>query len=169
MKEFLRLLTRYCQQTAQNCILDPLWKNCQEIFLEKNPSSIVSRTLRWKFLDFRQKFQQGCQNCVSDVWRKTVRIIPDKSVIFANSENWANFLLEFSLKFLFSLSKLLHSSRSEKNIVENGLFFEKTHFFRSFPSFYQNFQDLPPIFFIRVVKRFFSMSRRTLPRKLGFL
>ena len=92
-----------------------------------------------------------------------------KDVIFANSENWANFLVEFSLKFLFSLSKLLHSSRSEKNIVQKDLFFEKTHFFRSFPPFYQNFQDLPPIFFIRVVKRFFSMSRRTLPRKLGFL
>ena len=93
-----------------------------------------------------------------------------KDVILANSENWANFFLEFSLKFLFSLSKLLHSRRSEKNIVEKVLFFWKnSFFFRSFPPFYQNFQDLPPIFFIKVVKRFFSMSRRTLLRKLGFL
>ena len=92
-----------------------------------------------------------------------------KDVILANSENWANFFLEFLLKFLFSLSKLLHSRRSEKNIVENVFFLKKLIFFRSFPPFYQNFQDVPPIFFIRVVKRFFSMSRRTLPRKLGFL
>ena len=92
-----------------------------------------------------------------------------KDVILANSKNWANFFLEFSLRFLFSLSKLLHSRRSEKNIVEKVLFLKKPIFFRSFPPFYQNFQDLPPIFFIRVVKRFFSMSRRTLPRKLGFL
>ena len=92
-----------------------------------------------------------------------------KDVILANSDNWANFFLQFSLKFLFSLSKLLHSRRSEKNTVEKALFFEKTHFFQSFPPVYRNFQDLPPTFFIRVVKRFFSMSRRTLPRKLGFL
>ena len=92
-----------------------------------------------------------------------------KDVILANSENWANIFLEFSLKFLFSLSKLLHSSRSEKNIVEKVFFFEKTHFFRSFPAFYQKFQDLPPFFVIRVVKRAFPMSRRTLPSKLYFL
>ena len=93
-----------------------------------------------------------------------------KDVIFANSEKWGNFLVEFSPKFPFSLSKLLHFSRSEKNIVQKDLFFlKKLIFFRPFPPFYQNFQDLPPIFFIIVVKRFFSMSRRTLPRKLGFL
>ena len=92
-----------------------------------------------------------------------------KDVILANSKNWANFFLEFSLKFSSSLSKLLHSRRSEKNIVERSLFFEKTRFFRSFPTFYQNFQDFPPTFFIRVVKRAFSMSRRNLPKKLYFL
>ena len=92
-----------------------------------------------------------------------------KDVILPNSENWAKFYLEFSLTCSSSLSKLLHSRRSEKNIVEDILFFEKTLFFRSFPTFYQKFQDLPPTFFIRIVKRAFSMSTRTLPSKLDFL
>ena len=94
-----------------------------------------------------------------------------KDVIFANSKNWANFFLEFSLTFSSSLSKLLHSSRSEKNIVEKILFFwKKLIFFRSFPTFYQKFQDLSTnFFFIRVVKRAFSLSRRTLPGTLDFL
>ena len=145
-------------------------ENCQELFLEKNPSSIVSRTLRWRFLDFRQKFQQGCQNCVLAVRRKIVGIVPEKKEVnLANSENGANFFLEISVKFSSNLSKLLNSSRLEKNIVEKTLFFEKPHFFRSFPTFYQKFQDLPPIFFIRVVILAFSMSRRTLPNKLDFL
>ena len=93
-----------------------------------------------------------------------------KDVILANSKNWAKFNLEFSLTFSSSLSKLLHSSRSEKNIVEKILFFWKNlNFCRSFQTFYQNFQDLLPFFFIRVVKRAFSMSRRTLPSKLDFV
>ena len=170
MKEFLTLLAKFSQQSGPNCILDTLRKNCQELFLENNPSSIVSRTLRWKFLDFRQKFYQGCQNCVLAVRRKIVGIVPEKrEVNLANSENGANFFLENSVKFSSNLSKLLHSSRLEKNIFENTLFFEKPLFFRSFPTFYQKFQDLPPTFFIRVVKLAFSMSRRTLPSKLHFL
>ena len=44
-------------------------------------------------------------------------LIQKKDVILANSENWANFFLEFSQTFSSRLSKLLHSSRSEKNIV----------------------------------------------------
>ena len=92
-----------------------------------------------------------------------------KDVLLGNSENWANFFLEFSQYILLSLSKLLHFRRSEKNISENFLYFEKFHFLRSFPTFYQKFQDFPPIFFIRVVKLAFSMSRRTLPSKLDFL
>ena len=93
-----------------------------------------------------------------------------KDVILTDSENWANFFLEFSLTFSSSLSKLLHSSRSEKNIVEKKFFFEKKLIFcRSIQTFYQNFQDLLPFFFIRVVKRAFSMSRRTLPGTLDFL
>ena len=92
-----------------------------------------------------------------------------KDVILANSENWANFFLEFSLTFSSSLSKLLHSSRSEKNTVEKNFFWKKLIFCRSFQTFYQNFQDLLPFFFIRVVKRAFSMSRRTLPGTLDFL
>ena len=47
-------------------------------------------------------------------------------------------------------------------------FLKKLIFFRPFPTFYQNFQDLLPFFFIRVVKRAFSMSRRTLPGSLDF-
>ena len=73
-----QILASISQQSGQKCFLDSPRKNCQEICLEKNPSSIVSRTLRWNFLDFRQKLHQGCQNCVSDVRRKTVRIVPDK-------------------------------------------------------------------------------------------
>ena len=93
-----------------------------------------------------------------------------KDVILANSKKWANFFLEFLLKFLFSLSKLLHSRRSEKNIVEKFIcFLKKLIFFRSVPPFYRKFQDLPPTFFVRVVERAFSMSRRTLPTKLDFL
>ena len=46
---------------------------------------------------------------------------------------------------------------------------KKLIFFRSFPTFHQKFKDLPPIFFIRIVKRAFSMSRRTLPSKLDFV
>ena len=93
-----------------------------------------------------------------------------KDVILANSENWANYFLEFSLKFLFSLSKLLHSRRSEKNMVEKVLFFWKnSFFFDHFHHFIKTFRTFHQVFFIRVVKRFFSMSRRTLPRKLDFL
>ena len=92
-----------------------------------------------------------------------------KDVFLANSNYWANIFLEFSLKFLFSLSKLLHSRRSEKHRWKSPFFWKKLIFFRSFPPFYQKFRDLPPTFFIRVVKRAFSMSRRTLHRKLDFL
>ena len=92
-----------------------------------------------------------------------------KDAILAYSKYWANFFLEFSLTFSSSLSKLLNSGRTEKNIVENILFFWKNSFFLSSPTFYQKFQDFPPTFFIRVVKRAFSMSRRTLPSKLDFL
>ena len=169
MKEFLRLLTRCSQQTGQNRILDPLWKNCQETFREKFLHPLFPERCVENFQTFAKSFSRVVKTAFLMSGGKLWGLFQTKDVILANSENWANFFLEFSLKFLFSLSKLLHSRRSEKNIVENGLFFEKTHFFRSFPSFYQNFQDLPPIFFIRVVKRFFSMSRRTLPRKLGFL
>ena len=128
MKKFLRLLARISQQSGQNCLLDPLLKNCLEICLEKNPSSIVSRTLRWKFLDFRQSFIMVVKTAFQMFGGKLWGLFQTKDVILAKSEKWANFFLEFSLSF-FSLSKLLHSSRSEKNNVEKGLFFQKTCFF----------------------------------------
>ena len=93
-----------------------------------------------------------------------------KDVILAKSKNWANFFPEFSLTFPSSLSKLLHSSRSEKNIVEKILFFwKKLIFCRSFQTYYQKFQDLLPFLFTWVLKRASSMSRRTLPGTLDFL
>ena len=169
MKEFLRLLARFSQQSGQKCFLDPPRKNCQECFLEKNPSSIVSRTLRWQFLDFRQKFQQGCQNCVSDVRRKTVRIVPDKGRVSCKfqklSKNFSRVFAKVSLQFVKTAEFWPHR---EKHRWKYSFFLKKL-IFLSFPTFYPNFQDFPPTFFIRVVKRAFSMSRRTLPRKLDFL
>ena len=92
MKEFLRLLARFSQQSGQNCILDPLLKNCQEICLEKNTYSIVSQTLRWRFLDFRQKVSPGlsklhfsCPEEICEDWstKKTLSLqIPKIEQIF---------------------------------------------------------------------------------------
>ena len=128
VKEFLRLLTRYSQQTGQNCILDPLWKNCQETFPEKNPSSIVSRILCWKFLDFRQKFQQGCQNCVSDVRRKTVRIVPDKRRYSCKFRKMSKLFLRIFAKVSSVCQNCCFLAAQRKTTLKKFLFFEKTHF-----------------------------------------
>ena len=92
-----------------------------------------------------------------------------KYVILANSENWANFFLEFSLTFSSSLSKVLHSSPSEKNIIEKIFFLKKTHFLSIISNILSKLSGPSTIFFIRVVKRAFSMSRRTLPGTIDFL
>ena len=169
MKEFLRLLARFSQQSGQNCILDPLLKNCKEICLEKNTSSIVSQTLRWRFLDFRQKVSPGLsklhfscpeENC--EDWSRK------KDVILANSEKRANFFLEFSQTFSSSLSKLLRSSRSEKNIVEKFLFFEKTHFVSILSNNLSKISGCSTNFFHQVCQTCL-LSRRTLPCKLDLL
>ena len=60
MKEnFSDFRPNFCRKSGQNCILVLLRKKCQEFFVEKHPSSIVSRKLRWKFLDFSQKVSAG--------------------------------------------------------------------------------------------------------------
>ena len=152
-----------------NCILDPLRKKCQEICLEKNPSSIVSRTLRWKFLDFRQKFHQGCQNCVSDVRRKFVRIVPDKRRYSCKFRKMSKLFPRIFAKVSSVCQNCCILAAQRKTTLKKFFYSKKTRFFRSFPTFYQKFQDLPPSFFIRVVKRAFSISRRTLPSKLDFV
>ena len=148
MKEFLRLLARFSQQSGQNCILDPLLKNCQEICLEKNTSSIVSQTLRWTFLDFRQKVSPGLSklhfSCPEEICEDWFR---KKTLFLQIPKIEQTFFLEFSLKFSSSLSKLLHSSRSEKNIVENILFFEKTHFFSIISNILSKLSGPSTIFF----------------------
>ena len=146
MKQFLRLLARFSQQSGQNCILETLLKNCLEICLEKNPSSIVSRTLRWKFSDFRQSFIRVVKTAFQMSGGKLWELFQKKDVILANSEKWANFFLEFSLKFL-QFVKLLHSSRSEKNNFEKVPFFsKKTFFFDHFQHFIKNFRTFHQLF-----------------------
>ena len=152
-----------------NCILEPLRKKCQEICLEKNPSSVVSRTLRWKFLDFRQNFHQVCQNCVSDVRRKTVRIVPDKRRYSCNFRKMSKLFPRIFAKVSSVCQNCCFLAAQRKTTLKKFFFSKKLVLFRSFPTFYQKFQDLPPTFFIRVVKRAFSMSRRTLPGTLDFL
>ena len=169
MKEFLRLLARFSQQSGQNYILDPLRKKCQEVCLEQNPSSIVSRTLRWKILDFRQKFQQGCQNCVSDVRRKTVRIVPDKRRYSCHFRKMSQFFSRIIAKVSSVCQNCCILALREKHRWKSSFFLQKLIFYQSFPTFYQKFQDLQPTFFIRVVKLAFSMSRRSLPSKLDFV
>ena len=167
-KNFSDFWQDFLNNLVKTALLIPCWKIVRKFVLKKILIPLSPKLCVGDFWTSARKFHQRCQNCILAVRRKSVRIDPEKRRYPCNSENWANFFLEISQTFSSSLSKLLHSSRSEKNIAENILFFEKTHFFRSFPTFYQNFQDLLPIFFIRVVKRAFSMSRRTLPGTLDF-
>ena len=170
MKEFLRLLTRFSQQTGQNCILDPLRKNCQEFFLEKNASSIVSRTLRWKFIDFRQKFQQGCQNCVSDVRRKTVRIVPDKgrySCIFQKlSKLFSRIFANVFQQFVKTAEFWPHR---EKHRWKYSFFLKKLIFF-IFSNILSKISGLSTNFFHQGCQTcLFNVQTNFAPSKLDFL
>ena len=130
-----------------NCILDPLRKKCQEICLEKNPSSVVSRNLRWKFLDFRQKFHQCCQNRVSDDRRKTVRIVPDKRRYSCKFRKMTKLFSRSSAKVSSVCQNCCILAAQRKTTLKKFLFFQKTRFFfRSFPTFYQNFRTFHQLF-----------------------
>ena len=147
MKEFLRLQASFSQQTGQNCILDPLLKNCLEICLENNHSSIVSRTLRWKFLDFRQKFQQGRQNCVSDVRRKSVRIVPDKRRYSCKFRKMTKLFSRSSAKVSSVCQNCCILAAQRKTTLKKFLLFQKTRFFFDhFQQFIKNFRTFHQLF-----------------------
>ena len=96
------------------------------------------KILRLSPKSFSKVFKTAFQLSGGKLWG----LIQKKDVILANSENWANFFLDFSLTFSGSLSKL-----REKHRWKKSFFLKKAVFFRSFPTIYQKFQDLPPIFF----------------------
>ena len=102
------------------------------------------------FWTFAKSFSRVVKTAFQMSGGKLWGLFLTKDFILANSENWANFFLEFSLKFLFSLSKLLHSRRSEKNIVEKVLFFEKLIFFDHFHHFIKIFRTFHQFFSSRL-------------------
>ena len=147
MKEFLRLLTRFSQQTGRSCILDPCGKIVRKNFLKKILHPLFPELCVENFWTFAKSFSRVVKTAFQMSGGKLRRMFQTKDVILANSEKWANFFLEFLLKFFFSLSKLLHSRRSEKNIVEKFLFFWKnSFFFDHFHHFLENFRTFHQLF-----------------------
>ena len=146
MKEFLRLLARFSQQSGQNCIPDPLLKNCQEICPEKNPSSIASRTLRWKFLDFCQKFYQCCQNCVWDVRRKTVRIVLDKRCYSCKFRKMSKFFSRIIAKVSSVCQNCCILAAQRKTSLKKFVFWKNSFFIDHFQHFIKNFRTFQQIF-----------------------
>ena len=98
-----------------------------------------------------------------------MRIVPDKGRYSCKFRKISKFFSRIFAKISSVCQNCCILAAQRKTSLKKIFFKKKTRFFRSFPTFYQNFQDFPPTFFIRVVKGAFSVSRRTLPRKLDFL
>ena len=130
MKELLRPLTRFSQQSGQNCILDRLLKNCQEICLAKNPSSIVSQTLRWRFLDFRQKNSAGLSKLRFSCPEENCENFSRKKTLFLQiPKNEHTFFENFRQRFPAVCQNCCILGAQRKTTLKKFFFFQKTRFF----------------------------------------
>ena len=150
MKELLRLLTRFSQQSGQNCILDRLLKNCQEICLAKNPSSIVSQTLRWRFLDFRQKNSAGLSKLRFSCPEENCENFSRKKTLFLQIPKIEHTFFEnFRQRFPAVCQNCCILGAQRKTTLKKFFFFQKTrfffdhsqHFIKNFRTFHQLFSS----------------------------
>ena len=124
--------------------------NFRERFLERNSSSIVSRNFCWNFLDVRQQVSVGLSklrfSCPEENRDGCFR---NKTLFLEIPKCEQLFFPIFLLQFFSSLSKLLNSSCSDKNIAAKNLFSKKSHIFsnhfqlqsKAFRSFEQLFSS----------------------------
>ena len=101
-----------------------------------------------------KSFQQGFKSYILAVQRKTVRVVSEKRRSSWNFRNvtkffwkFRNFFPKFSLQFFCSLSELMISSCSDKNLVLKILVLEKTHIFLDhFPLLSKIFRTFDQLF-----------------------
>ena len=141
MKELLRPLARFPQQSGRNCILDRLLKNCQEICLEKNPSSIVSQTLRWRVLDFCQKNSAGLSKLPFSCPEENCENCSRKKTLFLQIPKIEQTFFEnFRQRFPAVCQNCCILGAQRKTTLKKFFFSKNSFFFDHFQQFIKNFR-----------------------------